>query len=72
VCLELDPTSLYLGFHERLTLLSNRASNFGHPHVDFTHLLAGYDAIYYSYLSAQVFAANMFRDFADRPRDRGV
>jgi metallopeptidase MepB len=68
-CLALDPTCLYLDFHERLTLLSHPASNHGHPHADFTHLLAGYDAGYYSYLSAQVFAADIFEEFADRPRN---
>lgn len=69
-CAALDPTSLYLDFHERLTYLSTPRSDPGHPHTDFTHLLAGYDAGYYSYLSAQVFAADLFTQFANNLRDR--
>lgn len=71
-CFALDPTTLYLDFHERLTFLSNPDSDKGHPHADFTHLLAEYDAGYYSYLSAQVFAADLFTQFAHNPRDRAV
>jgi metallopeptidase MepB len=68
-CLELDPPSLYLDFHKCLTMLSNPASNRGHQHADFTHLLAEYDAGYYSYLSAQVFAVDILEELADRPRE---
>jgi metallopeptidase MepB len=69
-CFALDPTSLYLDFHERLTHFSNPAGDRGHPHTNFTHLLAGYDAGYYSYLSAQVFAADLFTQFEDDPENR--
>lgn len=69
-CAALDPTTSYLDFHERLTYLSTPTTDRGHPHADFTHLLAGYDAGYYSYLSAQVFAADLFAKFASNPKDR--
>ena len=71
-CAALDPTTLYLDFHEHLTYLSTPTRDRGHPHTDFTHLLAGYDAGYYSYLSAQVFAADMFTQFAQNSRNREV
>ncbi|KAH0272722.1 peptidase family M3, partial [Aureobasidium melanogenum] len=67
-CTALNPTILYTDLHSSLTLLST--SEYGHPHTDFTHLLAGYDAGYYGYLSAQVFAADIFAQFADSPRNR--
>jgi metallopeptidase MepB len=71
-CSALDPTSLYLDLQERLTYLSVATSGRGHPHADFTHILAGYDAGYYSYLSAQVFAADLFTQFSDDPRNRKI
>ncbi|KAI5245791.1 hypothetical protein E4T43_02926 [Aureobasidium subglaciale] len=64
-CAALDPTTLYTSWHERLTFLSTPPSERGHPHADFTHLLSGYDAGYYSYLSAQVSAADLFAEFKD-------
>jgi Zn-dependent oligopeptidase len=68
-CLTLDPTTVYASLQARLTLLStSHPSDWGHRHTHFTHLLAGYDAGYYSYLSAQVFAKGLFAQFEDDPR----
>ncbi|WPG99076.1 zincin [Acrodontium crateriforme] len=70
-CEALNPTKLFADLEARLTLLSvPNPSDRGHPHVHFPHLLAGYDAGYYSYLSGQVFAAEMFAEFADDLRNR--
>ena len=70
-CLALDPTTLYASLQTRLTLFStSHPRDWGHRHTDFTHLLAGYDAGYYSYLSAQVFARDLFAQFQDDPRCR--
>lgn len=72
-CSALDPTKLHTDLEARLTLLSvPNPNDRGHPHVGFPHLLAGYDAGYYSYLSAEVFAADLFAEFADDPRDQGT
>ncbi|KAI5253395.1 zincin [Aureobasidium subglaciale] len=67
-CAALDPTTLYTSLHEQLTFESTSPGERGHPHADFTHLLSGYDAGCYSYLSAQVFAADLFAEFKDDPR----
>ncbi|KAI5273138.1 zincin [Aureobasidium subglaciale] len=69
-CAALDPTTLYTSLHEQLNFLSTPPGERGHPHADFTHLLSGYDAGYYSYLSAQVFAADLFAEFKDDPRNQ--
>ncbi|KAI5196679.1 zincin [Aureobasidium subglaciale] len=70
-CLALDPTIVYASLLTHLTHLSTSSpSDWGHKQTDFTHLLAGYDAGYYSYLSAQVFAKDLFAQFADNPRSR--
>ncbi|KAI5207689.1 hypothetical protein E4T38_03304 [Aureobasidium subglaciale] len=67
-CAVLDPTTLYTSLHEQLTFESTSPGERGHPHADFTHLLSGYDAGCCSYLSAQVFAADLFAEFKDDPR----
>jgi metallopeptidase MepB len=70
-CLALDPTTIYASLQARLTLLStSHPSDWGHQQTDFTHLLAGYDAGYYSYLSAQVFAKELFAQFESDPRSK--
>ncbi|KAI5237509.1 zincin [Aureobasidium subglaciale] len=70
-CLALDPTTVYTSLLTRLTLLSTSSpSDWGHKQTDFTQLLAGYDAGYYSYLSAQVFAKDLYAQFAHDPRSR--
>ncbi|THZ06051.1 zincin [Aureobasidium pullulans] len=67
-----DSTATYHDLMERYLLVKTPdPSSRGHPQADFGHLCAGYDAGYYSYLCAGVFAADMFQtNFATAPRDR--
>ncbi|KAK0383367.1 hypothetical protein NLU13_9280 [Sarocladium strictum] len=71
-CEEMNPAEIYAEFYDRLTLVNHPCPDQrGYPHADFTHLVSGYDAGYYSYLAAQVFAADLFETvFARNPRDR--
>lgn len=68
-CHALDPTQLYADLETRLEFLSvSDPKELGYPYASTFHLLAGYDAGYYGYLSAQVFGADLFGEFADDPR----
>ncbi|KAF7546701.1 hypothetical protein G7Z17_g8250 [Cylindrodendrum hubeiense] len=68
-CHSLDPGSIYNDLMEKFTFLTNSDSrDRGYPHTDFSHLFSGYDAGYYSYLAAHVFAADIFQTtFAGDP-----
>nr|XP_036577790.1 metallopeptidase [Colletotrichum truncatum]KAF6784849.1 metallopeptidase [Colletotrichum truncatum] len=71
-CEEIDPTSVYNDLMEDLMALPHpNPVDRGHPHADFSHVVSGYDAGYYSYLSAHVFAADLFYTaFAQDPRNK--
>ncbi|KAK6193301.1 hypothetical protein LQW54_012602 [Pestalotiopsis sp. IQ-011] len=73
-CIALDETRLYNDTTTRLFLVQDPGpEDRGHGQSDFGHLMAGYDAGYFSYLSAHVFAADLFEStFADDPRDQGA
>ncbi|GAM90132.1 hypothetical protein ANO11243_081720 [Dothideomycetidae sp. 11243] len=71
-CIDLDQAKLYNDLQEKYLLVENPdPETRGHGHADFGHLCAGYDAGYYSYLCASVFAADLFHTkFARNPRDK--
>lgn len=71
-CHALDPTKLYADLETRLEFLAvSDPSDLGFPYASTPHLLSGYDAGYYGYLSAQAFAADMFSSkFANDPRNQ--
>ncbi|KAL2281970.1 hypothetical protein FJTKL_11229 [Diaporthe vaccinii] len=59
--LKLDGTELYNSIKEDFTLLRNPdPCTWGPAHCHFGHLISGYDAGYFSYLSAQIFAADLY------------
>ncbi|KAI1867328.1 uncharacterized protein JN550_007059 [Neoarthrinium moseri] len=66
---QLDETELYNVLYEELTLRRNpEPSTWGPAHCHFGHLMSGYDAGYFAYLSAQVFAADFYETaFAANP-----
>ncbi|KAF5024435.1 hypothetical protein F66182_3521 [Fusarium sp. NRRL 66182] len=68
--IDMDFTKLFNDFAEQLWLVrAPEPEDQGHPHADLGHLVSGYDAGYYSYLSAHVFAAELFQStFAEDPR----
>ncbi|KAJ3493633.1 hypothetical protein NLG97_g4612 [Lecanicillium saksenae] len=68
-CINIDPAKLFYELQGKLRLLPivDRA-DWGHPEANFTHLMKGYDAGLYSYLSAHVAATNIFsKIFIDDP-----
>ncbi|KAG6362310.1 hypothetical protein INS49_010540 [Diaporthe citri] len=70
--LQLDGTKLYSSIKEDYTLLRNPdPTTWGPAHCHFGHLMSGYDAGYFSYLSAQIFAADFYETaFATNPRSQ--
>ncbi|RFU30370.1 hypothetical protein B7463_g5987, partial [Scytalidium lignicola] len=67
--LELDEVELFKDIYEKL--IFRRPLDPSYLHVNYGHLLAGYDAGYYSYVCAEIFAANLFQTtFAENPRSR--
>ncbi|KAF9873525.1 hypothetical protein CkaCkLH20_08984 [Colletotrichum karsti] len=66
---ELDEVKLYNDIQDELTLRPNPDRR-GFGHVQSSHLISLHDAGYYSYLSAQAFAADFFEStFAEDPRN---
>ncbi|ROW05247.1 hypothetical protein VSDG_00437 [Cytospora chrysosperma] len=70
--LELDATKVYNDIKEGLTMIRNPdVSTRGPAHCHFGHLMSGYDAGYFSYISAQAFAAEFFEmAFSADPRSQ--
>ncbi|KAL0939540.1 peptidase family M3 [Colletotrichum truncatum] len=66
---DLDEIELFNNLQDSLTLRANPDKR-GFGHVQSNHLISLYDAGYYSYLSAQAFAAEFFEStFAKDPRN---
>lgn len=72
--LALDPADIYHNLVKRLSLLETPdTQDRGYPFASIGHLMAGYDAGYYSYISAHVFAADLFESvFAEDPRSEAA
>ncbi|KAI1847039.1 hypothetical protein JX266_006914 [Neoarthrinium moseri] len=72
--LNLAPSDIYHSLMKRLALLETPdIQDRGYPFASIGHLMAGYDAGYFSYVSAYVFAADLFETaFAKDPRDQDV
>ncbi|KAI1874181.1 uncharacterized protein JN550_002760 [Neoarthrinium moseri] len=72
--LNLAPSDIYHSLVKRLALLETPdIQDRGYPFASIGHLMAGYDAGYFSYISAYVFAADLFETaFAKDPRDQDV
>ncbi|KAK0385539.1 hypothetical protein NLU13_6719 [Sarocladium strictum] len=70
-CENMDLGAIFSQIYDPLSLDNHLSpEQRGYPHADFTHLVSGYDAGYYSYLAAHVFAADLFKTiFARDPRD---
>lgn len=70
--LELDAAKVYNDIKEDLTMIRNPdVSTRGPAHCHFGHLMSGYDAGYFSYISAQAFAAEFFETaFSADPRSQ--
>ncbi|KAI1446289.1 hypothetical protein F5Y02DRAFT_425955 [Annulohypoxylon stygium] len=72
--LRLDETKLYNDLADEAKMITDASQSEddrGNPHLHFGHLVSGYDAGYYGYLCAHVFAAEMFQgNFAEDPRSR--
>ncbi|KAH7248622.1 peptidase family M3-domain-containing protein [Fusarium redolens] len=68
--LNMDFTKVFNDLLEQLWLVrAPLPEDQGYPHADLGHLVSGYDAGYYSYLSAHVFAEELFEStFLEDPR----
>ncbi|KAF4334296.1 metallo ase [Fusarium beomiforme] len=68
--LDMDFTKIFHELMEKLWIVrAPEPEDQGYPHADLGHLVSGYDAGYYSYLSAHVFAAELFQStFLRDPR----
>ncbi|RKK17837.1 hypothetical protein BFJ63_vAg2960 [Fusarium oxysporum f. sp. narcissi] len=66
----IDSTKIFNDLLEKLWLVrAPQPEDQGYPHADLGHLVSGYDAGYYSYLSAHVFAEAFFEStFLEDPR----
>ncbi|RKL19712.1 hypothetical protein BFJ68_g3191 [Fusarium oxysporum] len=66
----MDSTKIFNDLLEKLWLVrAPQPEDQGYPHADLGHLVSGYDAGYYSYLSAHVFAEEFFEStFLEDPR----
>ncbi|KAK2685743.1 hypothetical protein QWA68_014799 [Fusarium oxysporum] len=66
----MDFTKIFNDLLEKLWLVrAPQPEDQGYPHADLGHLVSGYDAGYYSYLSAHVFAEEFFEStFLEDPR----
>ncbi|EXA01831.1 hypothetical protein FOWG_01556 [Fusarium oxysporum f. sp. lycopersici MN25] len=66
----IDSTKIFNDLLEKLWLVrAPQPEDQGYPHADLGHLVSGYDAGYYSYLSAHVFAEEFFEStFLEDPR----
>jgi metallopeptidase MepB len=72
---DLDASTLYNKLRKEISKLSGpedlgQGYTWGHGQATFGHLIGGYDAGYYGYLSSQVYSADMFQSvFKKDPMD---
>ncbi|KAH8591395.1 hypothetical protein B0O99DRAFT_744584 [Bisporella sp. PMI_857] len=67
----LDEVELYKDLYEKLKF--GRIPGSSYAHDGSGHLLSGYDAGYYSYMCAEIFAADLFQTtFAENPRSQAA
>lgn len=73
---KLDASSKYNSLRHEISKLDGpealgQGNDWGHGQATFGHLIGGYDAGYYGYLSSQVYSADMFHSvFKKNPMDR--